>query len=601
VSGPTPATASGRGDLVIALGPDGPPSARRGTWARAAGGDAWTAWRSTPAAGWNGYLVEPVPVDGWDAWFVGEATSTSGPAAAARVLAATAAGDDAAAAAVCAGLHGSWLLLARSADGTGHAWTDRFGTIHGFVARHGSTVAVGTSHHAVASVVGAGELDWEALTVWCALGFFPGDRTGDERVRVIRPATHLVVPADGGAVRSTRYWWWAPELDDRRSVTATVTALDEVLAEVLGEQAAGLRLAVPISGGLDSRTTLAVLTAHEGRARGGELWGYSYGYEAGSIEPRIASRLAAARDLPFVPWTIQPYLLAALDRAELVLEGAQDLTQTRQLGVVDRVAARSDRVIAAHWGDVWLDDMGVGHGDQPGDAVLAKVQSKFTKPGGRWLLDHLCRAHVIDPDRVVADALREEFESYRAVPGDDARARAFKTDQWSFRWTVPSLRAFHAGLTPRLPFYDGRVADLLTTVPPGMLAGRFLQAEHLRRTAPDLARVLWQQSGTNLNQIGWDRTWLLPARVARGGARRVRRKVLGTQVLSRNWEVQFGGGDGRQALRDALLGPRSVLRELVPPAAVEQLLGDLAARPHEAGLGYAASMLLTLGSWAERR
>ena len=47
-------------------------------------------------------------------------------------------------------------------------------------------------------------------------------------------------------------------------------------------------------------------------------------------------------------------------------------------------------------------------------------------------------------------------------------------------------------IAPRLPFYDGRVADVLLTVPASMVAGRALQIEHLRRTSPDLAR--WERA-----------------------------------------------------------------------------------------------------------
>ena len=88
----------------------------------------------------------------------------------------------------------------------------------------------------------AGVSHWPALAVWCSLGFFPGDRTADQRVRLVRPASHARIRPPDRSVSSERYWWVDPHPDHRCSMAATVTALDDVLAEVLGEQADGTTL-----------------------------------------------------------------------------------------------------------------------------------------------------------------------------------------------------------------------------------------------------------------------------------------------------------------------------------------------------------------------
>ena len=77
------------------------------------------------------------------------------------------------------------------------------------------------------------------------------------------------------------------------------------------------------------------------------------------METRIARQVANSRGLPFQAFTIKPYLFDHLDLVMASVEGFQDVTQCRQAAVMDEIARQADYLIAAHWGDVWLDDMGL--------------------------------------------------------------------------------------------------------------------------------------------------------------------------------------------------------------------------------------------------
>ena len=70
--------------------------------------------------------------------------------------------------------------------------------------------------------------------------------------------------------------------------------------------------------------------------------------------------VAESRHLPFEAFAVGPYLFDRLSMILNAVEGFQDLTQCRQAAVSDELARHADYVIAAHWGDVWLDDMGNG-------------------------------------------------------------------------------------------------------------------------------------------------------------------------------------------------------------------------------------------------
>jgi hypothetical protein len=189
-------------------------------------------------------------------------------------------------------------------------------------------------------------------------------------------------------------------------------------------------------------------------------------------------------------------------------------------------------------------------------------------------------------------------EEARVAEVDDPSVRllALKTEQWSWRWTQATLRAFRAATEPRLPFYDPRVADLVLRLPAALLAERRVQVELLRRRAEDLARVEWQAVEADLFALRHERTWRLPRRALRRLSRRLRPPT----ARLRNWEVQLLGPDGRAGLAPWLLEPGAPIHDWVDRAAVADLVDGLHAHPTDPARGYAVATLLTLAAWKAR-
>jgi hypothetical protein len=287
------------------------------------------------------------------------------------------------------------------------------------------------------------------------------------------------------------------------------------------------------------------------------------------------------------------YLFAALPELVDIVEGFQDVTQGRQASVAKQLSEHADRVIAAHWGDVWFDRvLSSPPARTTDDALVASVLPKLYKPGHRWLMEHLIRPRLdrVDIDGVLRDAMVAELQRIPRLPDDDFRLKALKTDTWSFRWTLASIRMYQRAIFPRLVFYDTRLTDFFSTVPSEWLSERRLQRELLKRKAPDLARIPWQGFGVNLYWRDHFDTWLLPWRAGRKAIRRLRRTK---PPIVRNWEVQFSSPKGRRQLRSALLGDGAPLAGLADPGRIEQLLARLHAQGDRES-GYAASILLTL-------
>jgi hypothetical protein len=540
---------------------------------------------------WKGYALRRVDAEPWTLWLLGELFGAGKDPD--RLLAEVAQGRRPA-----RDLNGSFLLLGcNAAERQWHAWTDRFGTVHAYHAGSARGAALGSSFASVSAAASSRRLDREALCGFFACGFFPADRTYFDDVRILRPASHYVFDADGARISEERYVPWRRAVDGRRSMADAAAELEDLLRRVLAEETAAGRVAVPISGGLDSRTTVALLT-EPGRKASERLWAYTYGYGDDSVETAIGRRVAEARGLPVRSISIGRYLFDRLDDVVGAVEGFQDVTQARQAAVSDLLARDADAVVAAHWGDVWLDDMGAAHAETGAAGLIQHAFAKVRKRGREWLLREVAAPLVPgeDPEAVARRFVASELERVGDLGDRDFQVKAFKTDQWSFRWTVASLRAYRLGAFPRLPFYDTRVAEFFETVPTEQVAGRALQIELLRRFAPDLARIPWQAFGTDLFRLRHWNTWLLPWRAARKAARLLRR---GAPPAERNWEVQFSG-PGRERLEERLLAPGRRLHDLAAPDRIRALLADFDTAPLESGRGYAVSMLLTLSAALER-
>ena len=155
------------------------------------------------------------------------------------------------------------------------------------------------------------------------------------------------------------------------------------------------------------------------------------------------------------------------------------------------------------------------------------------------------------------------------IDDPEFKLKALKTEQWSFRWTTSSLRAYQLGAFPRLPFYDTRIVDFFSTVPSDFVRERRLQVDYLKRFAPDLARISWQVFDANLYSYQHYQTWLLPKRVFK----KLQRVFSSRPEIHRNWEAQFLHEEGRTALKQYLSsGAGSKIEEFFPSAKIQSLL-----------------------------
>ena len=473
--------------------------------------------------------------------------------------------------------------------------TSRFGTVHAYQCFNGNRAAVGTCFPSIAAAASQKQLDWLGLAGFFRMGFFPEDRTFFEDIKILKPASRYVFDYNGELLSQQRYWSW-PQTESRfDSREEALEAFGESFLNVMQDMLSEGRLAIPISGGLDSRSVVAAIDPDQ--IRSGRLWSFSYGYGADSAETSIGRQVATARGLPHARYEIAPYLFDRIAPVVNCVEGFQDITQCRQAAVAGELSRNADSVIAAHWGDVWLDSSGLPLNATSDDEIAGYALKKTWKRGGEWLVENLCAPHLASKDTrgELKDSLVERLSQIPEGHEPDFRLKALKTETWGFRWTLASLRAYQAGVFPRLPFFDTRVTDVLSSIPSSLLENRRLQVEFLKRFAPDLARIRWQTYDADLYSYHRFNSWHLPRRAIKKLTRTLRRQ----QPIERNWEVQLLGEQGRAGLQKWLLTEGLKLHDLVSRKKVIQLLEDFGRQDRDPDLGYTVSMLLTFSAWLE--
>jgi asparagine synthase (glutamine-hydrolysing) len=472
-----------------------------------------------------------------------------------------------------------------------HLITDRVGAMHCYAVWRGGRVAqIGTDLAALAVEASTRELDWWAIASFFSLGFFLDDRTYYTDIRILLPRSIYHFDAHGNQISHRFYFSWHHTVDPDRSYGETVEEYDALLRQAVGRCTASGRTVLPLSGGLDSRSLAAVVPP------GPSTVAYSYGYSPDSVETRLASRIARVRGFTFTGHVIDPYLFYRLPEITLALHGSQDVPTARQASISGWLNQHADAVISGLWGDVWCDQMGLAGGLPGGKTPGEYTYHKMVKRGRGWLFDQVCKPHL-EADNIeesLAEQVSAGLDGFEQIADLDFRLKAYKTTRWAFRWSNASLRGFEMGAVPRIPYYDVDLIDFFCTVPTGFIRDRRIQIDHLKRIAPDLARIRWQAAEANL-YLARCGTWIsLPRR----SAAKIGRALTGKKVIESNWEVQFLSPEGRQGLHDWLLAPGLALHDHVSRQAVGDLLASFYQNPTAAS-GYTISMLLTFSTWEE--
>ncbi|WP_242117957.1 asparagine synthase-related protein [Aestuariivivens sediminicola] len=413
------------------------------------------------------------------------------------------------------------------------------------------TTPIIPTHQTFAKVKAPHELHLEAICVFVAIGFFLDQDTYWKDKVVLAPASYHDIDDQGFLICSKPWFRWhsTPSISD---FTEALEAYSDLFEDIIAKQSKGKQVILPLSGGLDSRTQAVAL--HRLKR---EVFSYSYEFQQGYPETKIARKIAEVCDFEFEGYTIpKGYLWSVLDRLFELNGGYSDFTSPRQMAVVDYLEGKGEVFSLGHWGDVLFDSMqlpSLSEGEQ-----VEVLMSKLLKRGGPELAQSLWQhwglsGEFMDYFRSRISALLSKIN----IENTNAKLRTFKSLYWAPRWTTVNLSVFGSLAPITLPFYDDAMCQFICSLPENMLSNRKLQIAYIKHKMPELAKISWQNHrpfhlyNYNLNRVPYN----LPYR----GLKKIQRimtTLTGKPYVQRNWELQFLGDANRVHLLKHINGDR---------------------------------------------
>ena len=433
-------------------------------------------------------------------------------------------------------------------------------------------------------------IDKKAVAIFTATGFFLDQDTYYKEQRALKPGHNYSVDQFGNYDEGTPYFNWSYNPIDR-PFDQIVEEFKQLFEEIIKEQTNGVKVILPLSGGLDSRTQAVALKNLKA-----EVNSYSYEFEGGYQEAKISEQIAQIQGFDFKKFTIQrSYLWECIDDLAEINQCYSEFTHPRQMAVIDDLGSMGDVFNLGHWGDVLFDDMGVDDNLSFQEQVDVLVK-KILKKGGLELGEALWKEW--DLEGCFFDYLRARVEVLLKdinIPNSaNAQIRAFKSLYWAPRWTSVNLSVFEKIKPIHLPYYDNRMCEFITTIPEKYLSKRQIQIEYIKRYAPKVARVTWQENKPfNLYNHHLNRSpYNLPFRVLN----KLKRTFSSQQYVQRNWELQFLGEENEKELEQRLFTKSNLVSE--------KTRNELYTKfTNVDGVKYShpVSMLLTLMTWEKQR
>lgn len=349
-----------------------------------------------------------------------------------------------------------------------------------------------------------------------------------------------------------------------------------------------------MSGGLDSRTQAVAL-----QERNNDVYSYSYQYPNGFPETKIAKQIAEVCGFKFQAFKIpKGYLWSELDTLAKINKCYSDFTSPRQMAIYNSFSKMGDVFSLGHWGDVLFDSF-----DLP-DLTLEQeteiIINKLLKRGGLELANKLWTYWQLEGDffnyfynRVFS--LLKDIE----IENTNAKLRAFKSMYWAPRWTSVNLSIFKSQKPITLPYYDNRMCEFICTIPETYLNNRQLQIAYIKKKAPKLANITWQdQRPFNLNNFNYNKTpFNIPYKVV-DKLKRTVKSFSGNNYIQRNWELQFLGNDNQEKLKYQLMN--TGLENLIPKVLIDEYLHKF-IHDNPLNNAHAINMLLVLSKFYQNK
>jgi asparagine synthase (glutamine-hydrolysing) len=446
--------------------------------------------------------------------------------------------------------------------------SDHFGSQPLYVWWNGKTCFFASQLKAIlAAIPGKPVIDQASVATMLSYGEVIGNRTLVSGIETLPAATYLRLTRD--RVECQKYWQYVYEEDRSSRWDDSVDRSGNALLRSVGRCVKGSEtVAVPLSGGLDSRFVLDIACQH-----GKQATAYTWGIE-GCRDLLYASETAKRLSCPHESFLYQPdYLSRVAELGVWLTEGHTPATNFHVLPFVRNISAAShDCLLDGFAGDVvlggnFISDAWLQEGD--GRAAVAAIwQWRRSGFDNKWSCPEL--SHF----REHAETLFvESFESYPGLTPMD-KAMAFLIDNRLRRTTACGSELFRSRLPVWQPFMDVDFQNVIRTLPHHWRKRHRFYLAVLNKFAPVSAGAPYQRTMLPASSPYWGH-WISLA-LQRSGVELFSRMALGNPFPRRS-PSNFSSwlrSHLRKYVESMLLSERSLDRGIIPPDAIRSVVNE---------------------------
>jgi len=424
------------------------------------------------------------------------------------------------------------------------------------------------------------QVDYQSIAVWLATGFFFDDNTflSNSKEPQSKFGPDIV-------------WHHTPRKVSFSNVIKEFSDLFELLIK---NNTKSKKIILPLSGGLDSRTLAAALSNRK------EIKTYSYEFESGVPEIKYAQQIANNFNWKFKSFTIpHGYLWNKIDSLSNINRCQVEFTHPRQMAFINEIADLGDIIISGQWGDVLFDTPGIKN-EADIDEQTNFLIKKIAKPGGIELAEELWKYWELTGDfydifyKTVKNILLDID-----IKNPNSRIRAFKSLQWTHRWANNNLKIFSNYKEIYIPYYSKEMCEFICTLPEEYLSNRKIQIEYIKRRAPKLAEIPWQEYDLDLYKYKYFNSLYFYKRIFRYANRIINEIFFKINPkIERNWELQFLGESNENYLKQWLFEVPE-LNDLISSEIVKDYYNKF-KKDDSIKYSHPISMLLTLSVWCKK-
>lgn len=448
-------------------------------------------------------------------------------------------------------LNGSFALVAKGADWA-LAAVDRLRSIPLFYRLEGQAVVIGDALRPEAIKSLAEDIDDVALLDFLHVGYATGDKTLHRQYRQVEAGQYLEVARNGEpGVKVGTYFSFLPNgaATDLRDFEERFEVIVAAAIRRTLSVADGRTIAIPLSGGWDSRLIAAMI-----RKLGyNKVWCFSYG-PPGNGEVEVSRQVAEAlgfrwhftpytsklwRDFIISPW-MQGYWTYSSNMASL--PHFQDLAAAKKL--IENVGQDELLFVPGHSGD-FLAGSHIQETFWEKTHLTAEDVARVILERHYWFWPEL-----LEVEDTAARLSQQIARKCGERLASEMASSAYELWDWSERqakYIVNSVRAYeYIGSEWSIPLWD---ADLI----------------HLFMSLPVRERIQQRRYITSIRD-----------RVFTGCAARLRNIPIWGKGTPENWEFNVPKTPVRSMVRrvlhaSGLLGPAKKLRSFIKPAALQPL------------------------------